>query len=172
MVLFRRLPYQDIYIHSDLTYYPIPNLFSFTITSPPNMSRATRSSSKFTPSEKPSAPRGIDLEIGRHDGMTVALEATPDCMQASKKMPSVELQQEEYELTKENGRLRLEVRYHQQLFQAVQALREDAKFCAEKLETAILAFDRMHEQVEDDWYQATEGMSDSDFGAMEGMERA
>jgi TolA-binding protein len=104
--------------------------------------------------DNPMEPSAVDLKIGRHHGKTVALEATPEHLQASKKAPIPDLPQRIHELTKENGRLRLEVRYHQQMQEAIRALQEDAKFVAETLEHAIVEFSKIQKEVEDDWYHA------------------
>jgi TolA-binding protein len=122
------------------------------------MHRVTRSSKQAKKADKPMAPTAVDLEIGRHQGKTVALEATPERLQASKKAAIPGLSERIHELTKENGQLRLEVRYYQQMQEAIQALQEDAKFVAETLEHTIVEFGKMQKEVEDDWYQAMQGV--------------
>lgn len=99
-------------------------------------------------------PSAIDLKIRRNHGTTVALEATPEHLQASKNAPIPELSQRVHELTKENGRLRLEARYYQQMQEAVRALQEDVKFVAETMRNSIVEFSKIQEEVEEDWNRA------------------
>ena len=87
----------------------------------------------------------------------MALEATTERLQASKNTPPLSQAERIHELTKENGQLRLEVRSHQQMQDAMRALHEDAKFVAERLEQAAVEFSRVQKEVEDDWYQAIDG---------------
>ena len=102
-------------------------------------------------------PSAVDLKIGRNHGQTVALEATPEHLQASKNAPIPDLSQRIHELTRENGRLRLEVRYYQQMQEAIRALQEDAKFMVETMENSIVEFGKVQEEVEDDWCRAMGG---------------
>jgi hypothetical protein len=126
------------------------------------MPQSTRSSARpqlaLAVSDKPVPPNPVDDEIARNHGTSVALEATTERLQGSKKVPSPTPAERIHELTEENGQLRLEVRYHQQMQDAMRALQEDAKFVAEKLERAVVAFNRVQKAVEDDWYQAIEGV--------------
>lgn len=122
------------------------------------MHRVTRSSRQTKNLDRPMAPTVVDLEIEHHQGNTVALEATPERLQASKKAPMPSLPQRIHELTKENGQLRLEVRYYQQMQEAIQALQEDAKFVAETLERTIVEFGKVQKEVEDDYHQAMQGV--------------
>lgn len=105
------------------------------------------------------SPTTVDLEIGRHHGKTVALEATPERLQASKKAPTPGLAERIHELTQENGRLRLEIKYYHQMQEAIQGLQEDAKFVAETLENTIIEFGKVQKEAEDDWYQAMQGVT-------------
>ena len=133
------------------------------------MNHSIRSTSKIP--DKPLPPRGIDIEIGRHNGTTVSLDAMTQNLQASKKATSGNLSQRIEELTKEHGYLRLEVRYYQQMQAAVQSFREDVTFCVDRLQNAILSFDKMHKEVEEDWYQACGERRMADAEHMEGIQR-
>lgn len=67
---------------------------------------------------QPPTPTSLDVLIGHSLGSTVALEATPARLQASKKMPKPTLSQEIEQLTGENGFLRQELAYHQKMHEA------------------------------------------------------
>ena len=58
-----------------------------------DMIRHKRSQGRLLPSvnNAPPAPAAIDIEIADHNGSTVAIEATPDRVQAAKKMPTPSL---------------------------------------------------------------------------------
>jgi hypothetical protein len=119
------------------------------------MPRVNRSSLQ-SPLDKPHAPTAIDIEIGLQNGTTAALEATPERLQAMKQKPTLCATQRIEELTKENGRLRLEIRYYQRMKDAMQALFEDAKFITEQLENTIRGFTEAQREAENDWCSARE----------------
>jgi hypothetical protein len=131
----------------------------------------TRSSAKARPttfarekglvSDKPVAPTPVDIEINRHRGTTVAVEATTERLQASKRAPVPDLAQRIQELTRENGRLRLEIAYHQNMQKNTPDFIEDVKFVVERLEQVVIKFDRMQRVVKDDWEQAMEGVQNA-----------
>lgn len=124
------------------------------------MRRFTRSSARSQPatSDKPLPPNPVDLKIAHHHGTSVALEATTERLEASKKAPISSPEERIHELTKEGGQQRLEIRYHLQMQDATRDLYEDCKFVAERLERAIAKFSSVQEEVEADWYQAMEGV--------------
>ncbi|KAH6694356.1 hypothetical protein BKA61DRAFT_711922 [Leptodontidium sp. MPI-SDFR-AT-0119] len=115
------------------------------------MRRATRSSTKTIASDKPIKPSPVDRKIRQADGRTVALEATPELLEAAKKEPIPDLSQRIDELTRENGRLRLEIRYYQQMQEAIEALLTDVKFAIQIMENSILKFNTAQEVAEEDW---------------------
>ena len=102
-------------------------------------------------------PKLIDREIMQVDGRTVALEATPELLEAAKKKPVPGLSQRIDELTRENGRLRLEIRYHQQMQEAIETLQTDVKFAVETMERSILEFNSVQEVAEEDWRRTLDG---------------
>ncbi|XMA20312.1 hypothetical protein WAI453_013103 [Rhynchosporium graminicola] len=114
------------------------------------MRRATRSSTKTFASDKPMKPRSVDRKISQVDGRTIALEATPELLEAAKKKPVQSLSHRIDELTRENGRLRLEIRYHQQMQEAIETLQTDMKFAVETMERSILEFGSVQEVAEED----------------------
>ncbi|CZT08622.1 uncharacterized protein RAG0_13616 [Rhynchosporium agropyri] len=121
------------------------------------MRRATRSSTKTIASDKPMKPKPVDRKISQVDGRTVALEATPELLEAAKKKPIQSLSHRIDELTRENGRLRLEIRFHQQMQEAIETLQIDVKFAVETLERSILEFGSVQEVAEEDWCRTLDG---------------
>ena len=66
--------------------------------------------------DKPLVPTAVDREIARYSGgRTVAIDATPSRLQATKAAPPPSLIERVEELTRENGQLRLEIRNHQEI---------------------------------------------------------
>jgi len=106
--------------------------------------------------DKPPLPGAIDLEIQRRNGQTVALEATAERLKASKGAPAPSMSQRIQELTRENGQLRLEIRYHHRMQAAMQALHDDAHFVLEQLENATVGFDKAQKEAIEDWYAGRE----------------
>ncbi|RDL30202.1 uncharacterized protein BP5553_10480 [Venustampulla echinocandica] len=121
------------------------------------MDRATRSL-RGKKADKPIAPTAIDIEIGRHCGKTVALEATTEYLQASKRAPTPELSERIHELTKENGQLRLEIKYQQEREEVLKDLPDDAKFMVETMWNALMHCKQVLQEVEDDRAQAMSGV--------------
>ncbi|KAH6670167.1 hypothetical protein B0J14DRAFT_672007 [Halenospora varia] len=115
------------------------------------MPRVTRSSTKTNALDHPMEPSAVDLKISRNHGKTIALEATPEHLQASKNAPIPDLSQRIHELTKENGRLRLELRYYQQSLEAIRPLPEDATFVVETMINTLNKVSKAQEEIEDDW---------------------
>lgn len=98
-------------------------------------------------------PSPVDLKIGQMEGRTVALEATPELLEAAKKKPIPNLSERIDELTRENGRLRLEIRFHQQVQEAMQALPTDVRFAIQTMEASILKLNTVLELAEEDRYR-------------------
>ncbi|CAD6446253.1 47414463-0213-477c-850b-63ecb5d4a3a3-CDS [Sclerotinia trifoliorum] len=105
-------------------------------------------------SDEPQAPTAIDLQIGLQRGSTAALEVTPERWQATKQMPSSSTAQRIEELTKENGQLRLEIRYYQRMRDAMQALFDDTTFISERVDKTIKGFIKVQRGAENDWCNA------------------
>jgi regulator of replication initiation timing len=104
------------------------------------------------------APTAVDLEIGRCQGKTVALEATPERLLASKNAPIPDLPERIHELTKENGQLRVEIKCLKEKLVALWDVKEDAEFAKQTLDRAIVVFREVEKEIEGDWYQAMEGV--------------
>lgn len=88
----------------------------------------------------PPVPAAIDIEIANHNGSTVAIEATPDRLQAAKKMPTPSLSQMVEQLTWQNGQLRSEIDYHQRRHAASLYLLQKTRLIVKSLEQAIENF--------------------------------
>lgn len=80
------------------------------------------------------------MEIANHNGSTVAIEATPDRLQAAKKMPTPSLSQMVEQLTWQNGQLRSEIDYHQRRHAASLYLLQKTRLIVKSLEQAIENF--------------------------------
>lgn len=109
----------------------------------------------------PPPPNPIDIEIGRNNGSTVALEATPERVQASKRMPIPTLSQRIEELTRENSHLRQEVAYHQRLQRPMRDLQRGLESAMRKLQQHIDGFNKEQREAEaeymDFWRTSTDG---------------
>jgi hypothetical protein len=112
-------------------------------------------------SDKPAAPTSVDFEISHNHGTSVAMEATTERLQSSKRGPVPDLAERIEQLQRENGRLRLEVAYHQNMQRPNENLLEDVKFLISGLEKTIIKFDRAQKVVETDWQQLMEGVQKS-----------
>ncbi|KAF3030335.1 hypothetical protein E8E12_000426 [Didymella heteroderae] len=108
-----------------------------------NMTRNQQSQGRPQPSvnsSAPPAPAAIDIEIANHNGSTVAIEATPDRLQAAKKTPTPSLSQMVEQLTWQNGQLRSEIDYHQRRHAASLYLLQKTRLIVKSLEQAIENF--------------------------------
>lgn len=94
----------------------------------------------FNIMDRPAAPRPIDKAIAQVHGSSVALDATRDNLNASKLLPTPSLKELIEEKTRENGRLREELAYLQQIQQLGDHLREEVEYVTERLHLAISSF--------------------------------
>ncbi|KAI9763355.1 MAG: hypothetical protein M1840_000547 [Geoglossum simile] len=101
-------------------------------------------------SDRPPPLTSIDIEIGRNRGSSVALEASPARLQASKKTPIPSLSQRIEELTKENGNLRQEVLFHQKMQTAITYLQQDTEYAVKRLNQAVADFSKARKVAEDE----------------------
>ena len=100
--------------------------------------------------DKPPAPTAVDLEIARHSGgRTVAIDATPSRLQATKAAPPPSLMERVEELTRENGQLRLEIRNHQEMLQPVGSFVKGVKSLVEELENILLEFEQLQQSLQE-----------------------
>ncbi|KAF2818122.1 hypothetical protein CC86DRAFT_309878 [Ophiobolus disseminans] len=95
----------------------------------------------------PPAPTPIDIEIANHNGSTVAIEATPERVQAAKKMPTPSLSQMIEQLTWQNGQLRSEIDYHQRMHGPSLYLLQKTKLVVTSLQQMIENFESLQNEL-------------------------
>lgn len=100
--------------------------------------------------DKPHAPTAVDLEIGRRNGSTVALDATQPRLTAAKTAPPPTLSDRVHELTRENGRLRLEIRYYQEVLEPMEAFLKRIKSLDKKLEASLVECEEVLRWLQED----------------------
>jgi len=99
----------------------------------------------------PPRPTSIDIVIGCNLGSTVALDATPARLQASKRAPKLSQSQEIERLVKENGCLRQELAYQHKMHEASKCLAREAKDVVERLQRAVLEFRKVQKETDYDF---------------------
>ena len=86
----------------------------------------------------------IDTEIARHQGSSVAIEATQERLQASKNLPTPDFPKIIEQRTRENGRLRHELAYQQRKNGASMYLLEEVKNTIAYLQQALVNFQKLN----------------------------
>lgn len=86
----------------------------------------------------PPQPGEIDLTVALFGGTSVAIEATPQCMQQTKSLPAPTLTETVAQLTRDNGRLRAELAHAQEKCAALSHLAESVTKIAVQLEQTLL----------------------------------
>lgn len=92
--------------------------------------------------DHPALPRPIDRAIEQARGSTVALDATPGKLAASKMTPALSLKEIIEEKTRENGRLRAELAYYHEVGALGDALYGEVHDAAERLRLALITYHR------------------------------
>lgn len=95
----------------------------------------------------PAPPRSIDKAIRDVRGSTVALDATPEKLEANKHPAPPSLKEIIEEKTRENGRLRAELAYLQSMQQIGEELRGEVDYVQERLRLAVVSFHRRHKEL-------------------------
>ena len=103
--------------------------------------------------ENPVPPSPIDVVIGHHGGSTVALEATRERLKASKQCPIPPLSERIEQLSIENGHLRHEIVYYQEMFAASRKLQEDVQYISDKLQRVLARFHAIRRQLDQERFQ-------------------
>lgn len=98
----------------------------------------------------PPEPTPIDAEIARHQGSSIAIEATRESLQAAKNMPTPSLPKIIEQRTWENGQLRQELAYQQRKNRASIYLLEEVKQVVESLQQALVDFQKLNRVVEEE----------------------
>ena len=91
--------------------------------------------------EHPAPPRAIDSIIAAAQGTTIALEATPRSLAASKNARTPSLKKMIEIQARENGRLRAELANLEQSRKPGENLRTEVEFALERLQLAITDFE-------------------------------
>ena len=113
---------------------------------------------------QPPTPSSLDILIGHNRGSSVALEATPARLQASKKTPKPNLSQEIEQLTRENGYLRQELAYHQKMHEASLRLARETQDVVERLRQAAFDYRNTQREVDIDFCKPVEhGIENGDM---------
>src|SRR2546430_8559384 len=117
------------------------------------MSKPERPKLRLSPPtpDGPPTPTAIDIEIADNQGSTMAIETTPEKLQASKKMPTPSLSQMIEQLTRENGYLRQELAYQYRMRDASMYLLEETRFVVERLRMAVITFRKVQKEIEDEF---------------------
>jgi hypothetical protein len=102
-------------------------------------------------SDGPPAPTNVDIEIARNNGESVATEATQECLQASKSIPTLSLTQTIEQRIRENGRLRQELAYQHRKHAASLYFFEEVKPLVERLQLVVINFHNLLKQIEDEF---------------------
>lgn len=98
--------------------------------------------------DHPPLPRSIDRAIGDVRGSTVALDATPEKLAATKYPATPSLKEIVEDKTRENGRLRAELAYLQNMQQIGEELRGEVEYVEERLRLAVVSFRRRRKDLE------------------------
>ncbi|RYP44117.1 hypothetical protein DL768_009393 [Monosporascus sp. mg162] len=105
--------------------------------------------------EEPPEPMPIDTEIARHQGPSVAIEATKERLQAAKNMPTPSLSKIIKQRTWENGQLRKELEFQQKKNGASMYLLEEVKHATVSLQQALINFQKPTRELGQENEEAT-----------------
>ena len=104
-----------------------------------------------TENDAPPKPTPIDVEIARHNGTSVAIEATTESLQASKNDPTPSLKEIIKHKTSENGRLREELARLQSLQGPNKYLLDEVTLSIERLHRAVIEYHRLETMIRQEW---------------------
>lgn len=101
--------------------------------------------------DRPPRPISIDIVISHNLGLTIALDAAPAQLQASKR--SIEPSQSEAieQLIRKNDCLRQELTYQHKMHDVSICLAREARNIVKRLRQAILKFRKAHKQIDKDF---------------------
>ena len=112
-----------------------------------------------SPSDGPPPLSPIDRIISLHHGSTMAIEATPQRLQASKQYPVPSLPERIEQLQKQNSSLNHEIAYYREMEQYRKEFEFEVARVKEKLEKALSKLARRQQRVGDEWTQLRQGSS-------------
>ncbi|KAH8674852.1 hypothetical protein BGZ60DRAFT_372919 [Tricladium varicosporioides] len=104
-----------------------------------------------SPSDGPPQLSPIDRIISLHHGSTMAIEATPQRLQASKQYPVPSLPERVEQLQMQNGNLNHEVAYYREMEQHRKEFEYEVARLNEKLGRALSKLARSQQRVGDEW---------------------
>ncbi|KAH8587323.1 hypothetical protein B0O99DRAFT_527015 [Bisporella sp. PMI_857] len=93
----------------------------------------------------------IDRIINLHHGSTMAIDASPQRLQASKYDPVPNLSERIEQLQRLNSRLNREVAYYREMEQPRKDFEKDMIRVKDKFEKALLKLRTSQQQVDDEW---------------------
>lgn len=99
-------------------------------------------------SDGPPHPTPVDIIIGLHGGITTALEATPEHLQAAKSQPALSPTEEVRELQQRHSGLRQELAHLLDLNQAHRVFQEEMKEVLERFHLALSRLGSVQQEVE------------------------
>ncbi|KAH8712035.1 hypothetical protein GQ44DRAFT_730907 [Phaeosphaeriaceae sp. PMI808] len=97
--------------------------------------------------DSPPALTTVDMEITKHQGSTVAIEATRERIQAAKKMPVASLSQMVKEREQENRQLEQELTYQEEKHRAAMYLYEELSSVVATLKETLVSFHRLNTET-------------------------
>jgi hypothetical protein len=101
-------------------------------------------------SDGPPTPTPINFEIARNNGTTVAIEATNERLQASKIAPTPSLSEIIEQQTRENGRLKEELRDEQRKQGPGLYLAKEVTLALEILQRAMIEYRKLQTEIGED----------------------
>jgi len=90
----------------------------------------------------------VDIEIARNQGSSVAIEATPENLQAAKRLPITSISETIEQKTRENGQLRQQLAYEIRRNKSSIFLLEEVKRAVDSLQQAIITFQKLNRNIE------------------------
>lgn len=100
-------------------------------------------------------PTSVDIIIGYNLGSSIALEATPAWLQASKRRPQPALSEEIKRLTRENSSLRQELVYHYIIQDASIDLARKITNIMDSLRQALYDYKTSQRKIDDEFCRGT-----------------
>lgn len=127
---------------------PQHGTLQYIITAPCCSPRSITACKINDPMDHPALPRQVDRSIAKAKGSTVALEASPEQLQASKTCVTPSLKEIIEIKTKENGRLRAELAYLQSLETLGDEFYGEIHDAAGRIQHAIATFNRRRRELD------------------------
>ena len=114
-----------------------------------NSTHEERSRRRRARADGPPPLTPVDMVIRRHNGSSSAIEATRERLQASKKQPGMNCEEELVSLQKRNGCLRRELAFHRELAQPYEELFIGMGEVSMKMNMLLLKFGKARQKAEE-----------------------